>query len=633
MTASLLGHVGTAGQDPEGNAYTSTALNALLVGTTTNTALQVGTNSAVHATMLADGRIGFGTASPTSQLDVLSDTYPVTRITRSLALGTGSAGTLELRRSFIGGTFSANSSLSLNFWMADDNGSRNLASISALATSTSPAESGALILNTNNGGGIVEQARLTSGGALGIGEASPQRTIHATSGTTAAMRLEDSAGTATDVKSWVEGYSGATNAWLVGMNTSSATMTVSNLLNGPLNLRTNGATHLTVTPLGEVGIGTTGPGAKLEVLSGNFPVARVRRTTTATGGIGTTVECRRELTSGTYVAGFGVGLDFYLEDTATSLQAASIRAKAANASPDDTAALVFATNTGAGLTEQAEIDDNGALVSLVSGALGLSASRWSTLFAGTADLEASITVPLQSVFNSGASASGLRDAGKLGVTTTASDSVADYGPELLLDVDLNGTTKTAASIAGTTDGASSSGTYDGRLRFLARSEFNNATLEAMTVGNGVNTTHGELLLEAAPEASSDSEDLDEKGVVVTARASVAVSQYDAVAIDTTDGTSGEFNVRTTTTASSKEVFGVAQEAITSGQTGRVMIVGVTQVNCSSNVDIGEALVTTTTAGEVTSTGSPAAGAVLGKALSDDGTPVTGRCWAIIGCAT
>jgi hypothetical protein len=58
------------GQDGLGGAYTGTRINAMLVGTFTNSPLQFGTHTHVRMTILPNGNIGIGSTNPRANLDV-----------------------------------------------------------------------------------------------------------------------------------------------------------------------------------------------------------------------------------------------------------------------------------------------------------------------------------------------------------------------------------------------------------------------------------------------------------------------------------------------------------------------------------------------------------------------------------
>jgi fibronectin-binding autotransporter adhesin len=112
-----------------------------------------------------------------------------------------------------------------------------------------------------------------------------------------------------------------------------------------------------------------------------------------------------------------------------------------------------------------------------------------------------------------------------------------------------------------------------------------------------------------------------KSMVVT----TAVNANDVVIIDA----SNAGQVTTTTTANSPRVFGIATTTNAgTGVTQDIAIGGVFQVNAPGAVNIGDFLVTTTTAGAVASATNPAAGTVLGRALSAKGAGA-GTVWVTL----
>lgn len=109
-----------------------------------------------------------------------------------------------------------------------------------------------------NGSQVLTQ---TSTG-LGLGTTSPAHELEVANASSPTIRINDTGGTSTAVAAWIEGAYAGTQAWLVGMNTLSAGMTITNYLNGPLTFGTNGIERLRVDANtgGTGGTGSAGSG-------------------------------------------------------------------------------------------------------------------------------------------------------------------------------------------------------------------------------------------------------------------------------------------------------------------------------------------------------------------------------------
>jgi hypothetical protein len=109
-----------------------------------------------------------------------------------------------------------------------------------------------------------------------------------------------------------------------------------------------------------------------------------------------------------------------------------------------------------------------------------------------------------------------------------------------------------------------------------------------------------------------------KSMVVTA----AVNAHDVVIIDTTNA--GQ--VTTTSSGNSNLVYGVATASHIAGQTQDIVIGGTYQVNVdsTSTIAVGDFIATSATTGKVTTNANPAAGTILGRALSAVTIPGAGQ---------
>ncbi|MBL7050725.1 hypothetical protein ISS04_01025 [Candidatus Woesearchaeota archaeon] len=146
------------------------------------------------------------------------------------------------------------------------------------------------------------------------------------------------------------------NATIEDLDTDTTYSHLSNFTDdiNAINLWTNSSGNITFTG-GNVGIGTTSPGAKLDIVSTNYPVLQTKRTTSITGG-GTPGSWDSNLasgyvltteTSGDMTDGFGGGFLFYLADnTANGISGnAQARIYAQRDGADDIASIGFWTQT------------------------------------------------------------------------------------------------------------------------------------------------------------------------------------------------------------------------------------------------------------------------------------------------
>ena len=187
--------------------------------------------------LTAGGGVGIGTTAPASRLDV-ADTNPI------LTLTANAGGFSRTSKIDFGATFSAT-----------DNSARNAGNISGGLSSTTWDSSYLNFQTRNVSGTLVDAMRITNGGSVGIGTTAPvlKTQIHGiynlpdTTGVpdNGILRLSQTSGTS--VLDMGIGPTG--NAWLQSYLSTDATSL--NLLLNP-----NG---------GNVGIGTTSPGYKLDI--------------------------------------------------------------------------------------------------------------------------------------------------------------------------------------------------------------------------------------------------------------------------------------------------------------------------------------------------------------------------------
>ena len=205
----------------------------LFVGTATNTSLI----SDVVYVDDANDRVGIGTNSPASKLHVESSEETVARFERNsgsgytvldIKDGVGTTGNSIVRFSDTGG-----SPGEINYEHADNS----------------------LRINTNSS----EKLRINSSGNVGIGTTSPTRALDVSkSGSTILANFKNT---------------GGTSSFISLGNTSSTADQIRLGSNGTaLTLSTNYAERMRIDSSGNVGIGTTSPGSKLEVQGGDIEV-------------------------------------------------------------------------------------------------------------------------------------------------------------------------------------------------------------------------------------------------------------------------------------------------------------------------------------------------------------------------
>ena len=282
---SILGTVGAAGYDPENNLYSSTLANATLLGTLNAYPLQLGTNGAVSLTIDTSGNVGIGTTSPETKLHVAN-------------------GNILLDNSYYLKGDRGDGSLSS---LIGIDGSQNI----VIGESTSVPSSVKIMTPVDAGQGVgiyngsTNIAWFENSGNVGIGTTSPSTALDV------AGVLELSGVTPTDPGADVVRLGDAgtnlriqTNYGYINIgpqNTSwghiitdrnrfyfNKGLTVDTGLigtyNEDLSLQTAGTTRITILNAdGNVGIGTTSPGAKLDVAGSSILGSSATDTTTING--------------------------------------------------------------------------------------------------------------------------------------------------------------------------------------------------------------------------------------------------------------------------------------------------------------------------------------------------------------
>ena len=219
-----------------GNVGIDTANNFMSIGTETNHPLSFATNNSAKMRITAAGNVGIGTTNPTAKLDILnSPSYLPT-------LGTAS-GNLALTDNGLWGMYFG--------------------------------------LEGSSGKGWIQQMRNDSavpyplliqpqGGNVGIGTTSPTAALSISRGAGAVAYIEVAGNNNTiGTTSVLYGQDGMNNAY------------VWNRANAPVYFGTNNSTRMFLSAAGDFGIGTTSPGAKLDVNGGAN--SEMRLTTSGSG--------------------------------------------------------------------------------------------------------------------------------------------------------------------------------------------------------------------------------------------------------------------------------------------------------------------------------------------------------------
>jgi len=214
-------------------------------------------------------RVGIGTTSPDKLLDVSSDNTPTIRITNTLQSSSNyTIGAFEF--------FSEDAS--------DPGGARVLSSILCVNNAGSAVPNGELAFYTALGGGsgaaATEKMRITSSGNVGIGTASPSNTLQVGDGTEdSAIAVYFSDGSYTRINGYGL-YMSRTASYIRPTTTTTKTLYIgapSNIWNAISNnanthyFITGTNEHMRINSAGKVGIGTTSPSEKLDVV-GNVKI-------------------------------------------------------------------------------------------------------------------------------------------------------------------------------------------------------------------------------------------------------------------------------------------------------------------------------------------------------------------------
>jgi hypothetical protein len=255
-----------------------------------------GTDTVERMRIDSSGRVGIGTDSPDTLLDVAKDgtgnDAPIIRITNKKGIGNWSAVTDSMGK--------------LEFYSDDSSGNAPYAtgfvSVENDFTTGAPTlPSGALVFGTatyNASGGAVERMRIDSSGRVGIGINSPDEIFHIKATNAPTIRIEsgDTSGAASEiigeVDFWGNDFSGTgrDSRAFVRAEYEDAFARAA-LVFGSGDFNSTATERMRINSIGNVGIGTDSPAVKLHInnsvntSSGAVEVLRATTTTNTTRGL------------------------------------------------------------------------------------------------------------------------------------------------------------------------------------------------------------------------------------------------------------------------------------------------------------------------------------------------------------
>ena len=220
------------------------------VGTSDAISFKVGNNGATTAmTVNTSGNVGIGTTSPSSILQVRQDQNGTTR---SIIQNRNATGTPIVELDFITGAYDLSDN---RYAYIQSGGSANQY----------------IAFGTGSGASPSERMRIDYNGNVGIGTTSPitvsgrNLNLYNPSGVQATIQLQDTT-------------TGTTNADGFQIQVNGTSSYVWNLETGPLIFGTANAERMRIDSSGNVGIGTSSPGYKLDVQNSSSVTAQLKTT-------------------------------------------------------------------------------------------------------------------------------------------------------------------------------------------------------------------------------------------------------------------------------------------------------------------------------------------------------------------